>query len=86
LGFLAPDLIEAILNGKVPIAVNLEALHHPISPDWAEQREFFGLPADQHFLSNAPAAEIIHFGPIVSRQIRTHHLRDNNSSQRGPSK
>ena len=62
LGFLAPDLIEAILNGKVPIAVNLEALRNPISPNWAEQREFFGLPADQHFSSsNAPATRIIHF-------------------------
>ena len=71
LGFLAPDLIEAILNGKLPLAVNLEALRNPISPDWAEQREFFGLPADQHFSSSAPA-EIIHFRPIVSGQIRTH--------------
>ena len=26
LGFLAPDLIEAILNGNLPLAVNLEAL------------------------------------------------------------
>jgi len=72
LGFLAPDLIEAILNGKLPLAVNLEALRNPISPDWAEQREFFGLPADQHFLSKAPAPKIIHFRPIVSGQIRTH--------------
>src|ERR1700736_5738237 len=71
-GFLAPDLIEAILSGTLPLAVNLEALRHPISPDWAEQREFFGLPADQHFSSSAPAAEIIHFRPIVSGQIRTH--------------
>jgi Protein of unknown function (DUF2924) len=71
LGFLAPDLIEAILNGKLPLAVNLEALRHPISLDWAEQREYFGLPTDQHFSSSAPA-EIIHFRPIVSGQIRTH--------------
>jgi site-specific DNA recombinase len=71
LGFLAPDLIEAILNGTLPLAVNLEALRHPIPLDWAEQREFFGLPADQHFSSSAPAAEIIHFPTDVSGQIRT---------------
>jgi hypothetical protein len=72
LGFLAPDLIEAVLDGRLPLAVNLEALRHPISLDWAEQREYFGLPADQHFSSsNAAAAKIIHFRPIASGQIRT---------------
>jgi site-specific DNA recombinase len=71
LGFLVPDLIEAILNGTLPLAVNLEALRHPIPLDWAEQRGFFGLPADQHFSSSAPAAEIIHFPTDVSGQIRT---------------
>lgn len=30
LGFLAPDLIEAILNGRLPLAVTLEPLRHPI--------------------------------------------------------
>jgi hypothetical protein len=71
LGFLAPDLVEAVLDGELPLAVNLEALCQ-ISLDWAEQREYFGLPADQHFSSsNAAAAKIIHFRPIASGQIRT---------------
>jgi hypothetical protein len=56
LGFLAPDLIEAILNGTLPLAVNLEALRHPIPLDWAEQRKFFGLPAHRNNFASSKAA------------------------------
>ncbi len=63
LGFLAPDLIEAILNGRLPLAVTLEPLRHPIPLEWPEQREYFGLPAHQsnHASSKATAAKIIPF-------------------------
>jgi site-specific DNA recombinase len=41
---LAPDIIESILEGRQPYALNFEkvCLHVPLS--WAEQREHFGFP------------------------------------------
>ncbi len=45
LSFLAPDLIEAILNGRQPPALTLEPLRRPIPLEWTMQRKFFGSPA-----------------------------------------
>jgi len=44
LAFLAPDIVEAILNGTQPIDMNVEQLKKsgPIPPDWAEQRRLLG--------------------------------------------
>ena len=69
LGFLAPDLIEAILNGRLPLVVTLEPLRHPIPLEWPEQREYFGLRAHQrnHTTGKAAAAKIIPFRHSASR-------------------
>lgn len=44
LAFLAPDIVDAILQGKQPIDLNLERLKKlgPISTDWAAQRHLLG--------------------------------------------
>ena len=56
LGFLAPDLIETMLNGRLPLAPNLTPLKRPIPLDWAEQREFFGLSAHHNNSASSAAA------------------------------
>ena len=45
LSFLAPDLIEAILNGQQPPEFTLEPFRHPIPFEWNVQRKFFGFPS-----------------------------------------
>jgi len=45
LSFLAPDLIEAILNGQQPPELTLEPFRHPIPLEWTVQRKFFGFPS-----------------------------------------
>ena len=42
LGFLAPDIIEAILEGRQTAAMTLEIFRKPIPLDWAEQRLLLG--------------------------------------------
>jgi hypothetical protein len=37
---LAPDLVEAILDGRHPRGLTLEALREPLPSDWSEQRLF----------------------------------------------
>jgi hypothetical protein len=69
LGFLAPDLIEAMLNGRLPLAPNLTPLKRPLPLDWAEQREFFGLSAHHYnsASSDAAATRIIPFARRTRR-------------------
>ena len=45
LSFLAPDLIEAILNGQQPAELTLEPFCHPIPLEWTLQWKFFSLPS-----------------------------------------
>jgi len=42
--FLAPDIIESILEGRQPHDLNFEKLCQNIPLSWAEQREHFGFP------------------------------------------
>ena len=42
LSFLAPDLIEAILNGWHSKELTLEWFRRPIPLEWARQRQYFG--------------------------------------------
>ena len=42
LTFLAPDIIEAILDGREPDGLSMRILAKPISLDWREQREELG--------------------------------------------
>ena len=40
---LAPDIIEAILNGKEPAILTLSKLRKGFPEDWEEQRKLFGM-------------------------------------------
>ena len=40
--FLAPDIIESILEGRQPQDLNFEKLCRDVPSSWAEQREHFG--------------------------------------------
>ena len=43
--FLAPDIVEAILDGHLPAGLTLKKLTHRRLPlDWAEQRIELGFP------------------------------------------
>ena len=42
MGFLAPDIIEAVLAGRQTAAVTFEIFRNPIPVDWAEQRLMLG--------------------------------------------
>ena len=44
LSFLAPDVIDAILNGWQPRGFTLEPFRRPIPLEWAAQRKVFGFP------------------------------------------
>ncbi len=44
--FLAPDIVEAILEGRQPITLKFENLHKHIPLSWVEQRQQFGFPQD----------------------------------------
>lgn len=45
LGLLAPDIVEAILNGTQPPTLQLSDLERPFPIDWEEQRTQFGIRA-----------------------------------------
>jgi hypothetical protein len=53
LTLLAPDIIEAILDGQQRGEVTLEALLNPPAASWTEQRQAMAMPAPQR----APAAQ-----------------------------
>lgn len=40
--FLAPDIVEAILEGRQPLSLKFADLYKHIPLSWAEQRERFG--------------------------------------------
>jgi hypothetical protein len=42
---LAPDIVEAILNGTPPATLQLADLEAPFSIEWAQQRVAFGFTA-----------------------------------------
>jgi site-specific DNA recombinase len=44
--FLAPDIVEAILEGRQPLTLKFENLYKHIPLSWAEQRQRFGFPQD----------------------------------------
>ena len=44
--FLAPDIVEAILEGRQPLTLKFENLYKHIPLSWAEQRRQFGFPQD----------------------------------------
>jgi site-specific DNA recombinase len=45
-GFLAPDIVEAILEGRQPLTLKFEHLYKYVPLSWAEQRLQFGFPQD----------------------------------------
>jgi hypothetical protein len=44
LTLLAPDIVEAILEGRQPKAMQLEGLIRAVPSSWKEQRELLTLP------------------------------------------
>jgi site-specific DNA recombinase len=44
LRFLAPDIVEAILEGRQPLTLKFEHLYKHIPLSWTEQRQRFGFP------------------------------------------
>jgi site-specific DNA recombinase len=44
--FLAPDIVEAIVEGRQPLSLKFEHLYKEIPLSWAEQRRQFGFPQD----------------------------------------
>jgi hypothetical protein len=46
LSLLAPDIVEAILNGTQPPTLQLADLEGPFSIDWEQQRTAFGFRED----------------------------------------
>lgn len=42
--FLAPDILEAIVDGRQPHDVSLEKLKMDLPVNWDEQRKLFGVP------------------------------------------
>src|SRR5258708_38563101 len=45
LSLLAPDIVEAVLNGTQPATLQLADLEGPFSIDWEQQRAAFGFSA-----------------------------------------
>lgn len=43
LTLLAPDIVEAILDGRQSASLQREAFLRPMPPDWATQRAVFGM-------------------------------------------
>ena len=54
--FLAPDIVEAILEGRQPLTLKFENLYKHIPLNWAEQRQQFGFPQDPHRSGCVPPA------------------------------
>jgi site-specific DNA recombinase len=46
--FLAPDIVEAILEGRQPLTLKFEHLYKNVPLSWAEQRQQFGFPQNPH--------------------------------------
>ncbi len=44
LAYLAPDIIEAILDGEAPLDLTIQRLITDLPLDWAEQRRQLGFP------------------------------------------
>jgi site-specific DNA recombinase len=42
--FLAPDIVEAVVEGRQPLALKFEHLYKDIPLSWSEQRRQFGFP------------------------------------------
>jgi DNA invertase Pin-like site-specific DNA recombinase len=44
--FLAPDIVDAILEGRQPLTLKFEHLYKNVPLSWAEQRQQFGFPQE----------------------------------------
>ncbi len=42
LNYLAPDIVQAILDGREPSGLSLVKLSQPLPADWSEQRAQLG--------------------------------------------
>jgi hypothetical protein len=48
LAYLAPDIIDAIVNGRQPVELSAQSLlyRHDLALDWAKQRQELGFAGD----------------------------------------
>jgi hypothetical protein len=78
---LAPDMIEAVLDGRLPKGLKLEELVRPLPADWAEQRRVLvediarteaapGCPADRGPRRRPPASSCNRPAAALSRSAR----------------
>jgi hypothetical protein len=51
LTLLAPDIVEAILDGRQPEELGLPALLEPFPVEWGEQRAMWSATAEPHRVS-----------------------------------
>jgi site-specific DNA recombinase len=42
--FLAPDIVESILEGRQPAQMTFDRFRHPVPAEWSEQRKLLGFP------------------------------------------
>jgi hypothetical protein len=43
--FLAPDIVESILEGRQPAQMTFDRFRQPVPAEWSEQRKLLGFPA-----------------------------------------
>ena len=55
--FLAPDIVEAILEGRQPLTLKFEDLYKHVPLSWAEQRQQFGFPQNPSSEQIPPAMD-----------------------------
>jgi hypothetical protein len=54
--FLAPDIVEAILNGRQPSDLTFERLTRHLPLSWAEQRKQLGFPLPAFLICAIPCS------------------------------
>ena len=42
--YLAPDIIEAIIEGRIPAGLTLDRLKKKFSMEWSKQRQLLNIP------------------------------------------
>ena len=62
LTLLAPDIVEAILDGRQPERLTLDLMRKPFAVEWKEQRDGFMRPLKSARRWWRPSAAIPHVG------------------------
>jgi site-specific DNA recombinase len=57
--FLAPDIVEAVVEGRQPLALKFEHLYKDIPLSWSEQRRQFGFPESVRATGSSLQSDLI---------------------------